>query len=198
MFIRQFCRLATAADTVSANDQHAIEETFVATRAALADHDAERVVESLSTTTRAQLEAIREAAVTKQSSGLPPAEKFAALGLRRFVPPRDLTRLDSAGLVGYALGHAWLGPNIIRESGLKDIAVTGDRAEATLLIKGRPQVLPADFVRENGVWKIDLTRVVQISDQLLKLRIGGSGRGEEAVIAEILDNLARKENRTAP
>ncbi|MFM9816174.1 hypothetical protein ACKI16_47815, partial [Streptomyces scabiei] len=79
-----------------------------------------------------------------------------------------------------------------QEAGLKDIAVTGNRTTGTLLVKGKPQLVPAEFVREGGAWKVDLTHLLMISDQLLLANAMASKRSDDAVINDLLNRLTTK------
>ncbi|HEY0832547.1 MAG TPA: hypothetical protein VGE72_01450, partial [Azospirillum sp.] len=111
------------------------------------------------------------------------------LGLRRHVPPAELRRLEVADLADHAMKRGWLGPNVIRQAALGPVRVRGDRASALLLVDSKPALVPADFVREAGGWRIDLTSVFTFGGQMLKGFAAMSGKTEEAYIGDLLDKL---------
>lgn len=174
-------------------DEAAIAETFVTARGALQEHDGAKVLSALCEADRLRVETVRKAALagTAESlAALSPSERFAARGLRHYMSRAEIRRRDPADLVEYALDKGWLGPNVIRRAGLGKVGVLGDKATATLLVDGRPALVPAAFVREDGVWRIDLGRSLEIADMLIRTTAALSKRTEDQVIEEVLERLS--------
>ncbi len=184
-----------AAPPPASPEEREVAAVFESARTALAQKRGAAVVPMLSRASVAKLEAVRSAARSGGDSGLTnlePAEKFAAMGLRRYVSPSDLRRMSLSELADHGIQHGWLDPNVIGSSGLGPVRVKGDRASALLLVDNRPALVPADFVREGGAWKIDVTNVFTFGSQMLKGFAAMSGKSDEAYIADLLEKLPAK------
>lgn len=195
-----FCLIALAVPGLAAPPPASPEErevaaVFEAARTALTQKRGAAVVPLLSRASQGKLEEVRNAArsgTDASLSKLDSGEKFAAMGLRRFVGPSDLRRMSLGDLADHGIKQGWLGPNLLAGSGLGPVRVRGDRASAILLVDNRPALVPADFVREGGSWRIDLTNVFTFGGQMLKGFAAMSGKGEDAYIADLLEKLPAK------
>lgn len=176
-------------------DERQVTAVFDRARGALREKRGDAVVALLSQATVQKLESVRAAARagdTMSIGRLEPGEKFAAMGLRRHLSPSELRRMGLGEITGHALQQGWLGPNVIAQSALGPVRVKGDRASALLLVDNKPALVPADFVREGGAWRIDLTSVFNFGGQMLKGFAAMSGKTEEAYINDLLDRLPSK------
>ena len=179
-------------------DLRRISETFENARAALAARRGAEVLPLLSRESRRRLEEIHRAARTGDGAAmqrLGPGERFAAQGLRRFVKPEELRRMSLGEVADLAIARGWLGPNIIARSSLSRATVVGDRATGRLMVDHKPALVPADFVREGGQWRIDLTMVFTYAGQMLTGMAAMSGKTEAAYIDELLNRLAPRAGR---
>lgn len=173
-------------------DERAVADVFAKAQAALSQRRGSAAVGLLSTGSVARLNAIREAARSGDGvrlGRLEPAERFAALGLRRNLSSTELRRMDLGGLADHALEKGWLGPNLIRQAALGPVRVRGDRATALLLVNNRPAIVQADFLREPAGWRIDLTNTLMIGNQFLKGFAAMNNKSEDAYIDELLKKL---------
>ncbi|NUB08743.1 hypothetical protein FW320_21495, partial [Azospirillum sp. Vi22] len=176
-------------------EEREVTAVFESARSALAQKRGAAVVPLLSRASVDKLEQVRGVARSGNDAGLAklePAEKFAAMGLRRYVSPADLRRMSLGELADHGMKNGWLGPNVIGSSGLGPVRVRGDRASALLMVDNRPALVPADFVREGGSWKIDLTGVFSFGSQMLKGFAAMSGKSDEAYIEDMLQKLPAK------
>ena len=186
---------ALAAPPPGSPEEREVAALFESARTALAQKRGAAVVPLLSRRSLEKLESVRSAARSGDDAGLAklePAEKFAAMGLRRYVSPADLRRMSLGDLADHGMKNGWLGPNVIGSSGLGPVRVRGDRASALLMVDNRPALVPADFVREGGAWKIDLTGVFMFGSQMLKGFAAMSGKSDEAYIQDMLQKLPAK------
>ncbi|CAO3419043.1 hypothetical protein [Azospirillum endophyticum] len=199
-FLAFFIVLIAAATSFAAPPRETPEErevaaTFDAARNALAEKRGSAVIPLLTRNSVRTLESVREAA--RQPGDAPlqrlePAERFAAMGLRRYLGPAELRRMSVGDIANHALAAGWLGPNVISRSSLGPVRVKGDRASGLLMVDNRPALVPADFVRENGSWRIDLSGVLTFGGQMLKGFAAMAGKDETAYINELLDRLPAK------
>ncbi|MGQ9365589.1 hypothetical protein [Azospirillum sp. ST 5-10] len=181
-------------------EERAVAAVFDKARAALAEGRGAAVLPLLSRDSAAALEDVRRAARAGDRASLAklgPAEKFAALGLRRYLSPAELRRMKAADIADHALAKGWLGPNVIAQSALGPVRVRGDRASALLLVKNKPSPVPADFVREGGQWRIDLTGVLKFGGAMLQSLAALAGKTDEVFITDLLDKLAARRTPTA-
>ena len=173
-------------------EERQVAAVFEKARGALRQGKGAAVVPLLSQATQQKLEAVRVAARNGDQVAigrLEPGEKFAAMGLRRHLPPAELRRMSLGDVADHAVKAGWLGPNVIAQSSLGPVRVKGDRASALLMVDNKPALVPADFVREAGGWRIDLTNVFSYGGQMLRGFAAMSGKTEDAYIGDILNRL---------
>lgn len=185
---------AIAAETAApprSPEERAVVAVFDQARTALERKDGAAVVPLLSHGSIGKLEAIRDAARGGESgiSRMQPAEKFAAMGLRHYVKPAELRRMSLAQLADHGIRQKWLGPNVLAGAALGPVRVRGDHASALLMVDNRPALVPADFVREGGRWRIDLGNVFTYGSALLTTGAAIAGKSDEAFIADLLAKL---------
>ena len=171
-----------------------IATLFATARAALAAGDGVTLLAQLSRGSLARLEAIRNAARLGSAApltGFSPSEKLGVLGLRKHFTAAELRRLHTSELIGRAARARWLKPETVREAELGAVALAGSRASAPVLIDGKPSIAHADFLREGGQWRLDLTRTTSTADTLLRVLIPLSGQPEETYLGRLLDHLRR-------
>jgi hypothetical protein len=182
-----------------ADDQADIVDTFAAARAALLNRDSGTVTGLLSRGTLDRAERIRAGAAAGDGAGLGrigPSEKFAVLGLRQNLKPADIQKRDIPGLIDYALHKPWLGADVLRQAELTNVSVKGDRATGTVMVNGRPVMVPASFVREGGRWHVDLVPALDMSDALLRMNAAMQNKSEDTVVAEVLQHATRLQQKT--
>lgn len=179
-------------------DTGAIGAVFDAAQRAVQKRDGAAVVALLSRASTARLEAVRTAAHSGTSAPLdrlPPAERLAALSLRRSLSPAEIRRGSLGEFAGRAFAKGPVDAGLARRAKLGPVRVAGDRATALLLVDGRPSMVQADFVREAAGWRIDLTPALSVANTLLRTVAALNGKSEAAVVDEM---LAKVPARTAP
>ena len=77
---------------------------------------------------------------------------------------------------------------------LADVVVNGDRAGGQLFASGLPSGFRADFVREDGAWKLDLGSTLEAAGRVVTRAAKASDASEDSVIAGLL-MLARASAR---
>ncbi len=178
--------------TIDQRSRQQVAALFASVREAAARGDGAAVLAQLSRTTLARVEAIRTAARLGSAApltGFTPSEKLGVLGLRRHFTTAQLRSLRTPELVGRILGSHGLKPETVRDAELGQVAISGNRASAPVLVKGQPTPARAEFVREAGQWRVDLTRSTATADTLLRVLIQLSGQSEEAYLGRILDRF---------
>lgn len=200
LFLAIFVLLLTASAFAAPPPRATAEErevaaAFESAQAALSQQRGSAVVPLLSRASVKALESVRVAARSPGDAAverLEPAERFAAMGLRRYLGPAELRRMSVGDIADHALKQGWLGPNIIARSALGPVRVRGDHASGLLMVDNRPAMVPADFVRESGAWRIDLVNVFSFGSQMLKGFAAMSGKDDTTYIADLLEKLPAK------
>lgn len=168
---------------------------FEHARGSLAAGQGAAVLGMLTKGSAARLDAIRTAARAGDGPSLErldPAGRFAVLGLRRFLSPAELRNMKTADIANLALKKGWLGPNIISQTELGSVRVKGERANAIVLVDSKPSLVQADFVREGGGWRIDLTQIFNTGSALLSSFAAMAGKDERQFTDDLIDKLAKK------
>lgn len=198
-FLRAFlvllCLSFPALAAPRAPEEAPVVAVFERARGALGAGEGAAVLGMLSKGSVSKLDTIRSAARAGDGPSLQrldSAGRFAALGLRRFLTPAELRRMKTADIADLALKKGWLGPNVISQAGLGPVRVRGDRANALVLVDGKPSLVQADFVREGGQWRIDLTQLFNTSSAMIDGFAAIAGKSERQFIDETLEKLAKK------
>lgn len=119
--------------------------------------------------------------------GLPLVEALLALRLRASVPAADLRAADGAGAVTLAARHGLAGDGL-RDIGIGTPEVYGDYAMAEQRdASGRSVGMWWRFLREGGVWRVDLRPNLEAGEAILRKRLRASGQTR----ADFLNTLAK-------
>lgn len=178
-----------------APEEAPVVAAFERARGALSAGRGAEVLGMLTKGSVAKLDAVRTAAHAGDGPSLDrldSAGRFAALGLRRFLSPAELRRMKTGDIADVALKKGWLGPNIISQAVLGPVRVKGDRANAVVMVDGRPSLVQADFMREGGQWRIDLTQLFNTSSAMLDSFAAIAGKSERQFTDELLEKLAKR------
>ena len=177
------------AQTAPSADAAAVARTFREAQTAAAGHKGMEIARLLSSDTLDRASQIRSAAAAEgdgQIDTLDASGRFAAFGLRHYLTPQEIGRMDVPSLLRYGLQRGWLGGRLIDSARLGPVEVDGDRATAPLIVNGRRQLVPASFVKENGAWHIDMGPAIMLGDALLGATIASSGQPEDQAINGLL------------
>ena len=180
--------------TIDQRSRQQVTALFAAARSSLATGDGAGALALASRASLSRLETIRNAARMGSAApltGFSPSEKLGVLGLRRHFTAADLRRLRTPELVNRLLASHWMKPETVRGAELGPLVLAGSRASAPVLIGGQPSLAHAEFVREGGQWRFDLTRTTATADTLLRVLISLSGQSEEVYLGHLLDHLRR-------
>ncbi|MGC2854268.1 hypothetical protein ACM64Y_02250 [Novispirillum sp. DQ9] len=166
------------------------QDAFTAYRQAVLRDGGRGAGALVTSATAATYERARRAAVAGDGmalDGLPLVEALLALRLRAAVPAADLRTADGAGTVALAARHGLVGDGVAAVA-LRPAEVYGDNAMAEQTdVAGRPVGVWWRFLREGGVWRVDLRPNLEAGEALLRDRLRASGQTR----ADFLNTLAR-------
>ncbi len=127
-----------------------------------------------------------------QSKTMPPLAKIALIQGRHLIPNDKLTLMNEESYFKYAVEHGWIGKNSVSDMQITDISVNQDTATSKISKGNKTAPFGFMFRNESGVWKIDLTSVLPVSDQAIKQVIQNSGKNENEYIFAIIEKLSGK------
>ncbi|HEU0298480.1 MAG TPA: hypothetical protein VFR37_03480 [Longimicrobium sp.] len=128
---------------------------------AIYERDGAAAVQRVTRASRGYYARMRDLAVTApeaQVRAAPLMDRITILMLRHRVSPDELRALQGDAVFAYTVDHAWVNADTFRERPQPtdaDVFGAGDRA-----VMLRPDVNTA-FVREDGVWRLDLMPVLE-------------------------------------
>lgn len=191
--------VAAPANSPPNADETAIRKLFDGLRAAAARGDGKGLLAGFSSHSLSRLAAVRDSARrlsgAAAAKGLSPAERLAAGGLRRIATPADLNRKGLDEMASAALARRGGLRRDLDRMALGPLRLTADRASAPLLADGQGTLFSADFVREAGVWKLDLGPSVKRGDLVLTGMAAMKGVSEDAMIDAILAQVDSRMRR---
>lgn len=185
------CSLATGCAKPS-SDVADIQHTFDAYKAAILSTDGSAAVRQIAQPTLNEyqnyidwcLHADRE---TLQS--LSALNKMQVFLLKHRIPADELKQMNGEKAFVYAVDHDWIGKEGTAVTTIADIQVSGDTASAATQVNGRKQSIRFNFVKENGRWKLDLTKTLQDTDALLGFQISQAGVPENEYILRSIEMI---------
>ena len=172
----------SAADST---DQKPVRQVFTTFEDALGSGHARLALDQLDQPTRDYL----QAAVTTPADPAAPDEEVREL-IRQTV-----AKLTPGGIqpgfqletpLQRVLDAGWINAHVLQEIDLGPVTIQGDQARAEVIWQGEPSTLQLAFVRESGVWKIDLLQLVNYGELALRMDRTVKGETEAQQIARLV------------
>jgi hypothetical protein len=177
---------ARAARPSDRKQVHAVFRQFVR---AVADRDGAAGTSLLSKASFAEWQRTRKAAFTgtrAEVAALSPGRRLLVFALRHHRPPF----LQQAGtpreLGAHAIASGLADRDSLARIELADVVVRDDRAVGSLIVAGLPSSFRAGFVREDGVWKLDLPATLDSAGRVITQAAAASGGTEDSIIAGLI------------
>ena len=171
------------------SDATQVRQSFARLAAALAARDADAGLHVLSIASLLEWQRDRELALhgaRAEVAAQSPGRRLVVMALRHHAP-KFLSRDGSPReLVGYALGAGMASRDLLAMIELGDVAVKGERAGGQLFASGLPSGFRADFVREDGAWKLDLGATIDAAGRVVTRAAKAADASEDSVIAGLL------------
>jgi hypothetical protein len=171
------------------SDAAQVRQSFARFVAALAARDEDAGLRMLSMASFSEWEHDRELALhgmRAEVAAQPPGRRLVVMALRHHAPKFLSRDGSSRELVGYALGSGIADRKSLAMIELGDVVVKGDRAGGQLFASGLPSGFRADFVREDGAWKLDLGASIDAAGRVVTRAAKAADASEDSVIAGLL------------
>lgn len=117
-------------------------------------------------------------------------DQLFALGLRHFLPPARLQKMDGFEVFEYSVDEGMVSENVVSKMEASGADVSGNRALLSVEINGEQAPFTFAFVKEEGNWKIDMTELLQLSDSGFQSLADQSGKSDEAFLMQILTSMS--------
>jgi hypothetical protein len=171
------------------SDAAQVRQTFARFIAALAARDADAGLPLLSTASLTEWQRDRELALhgtRDEVASQSPGRRLIVMALRHHAPKFLRREGSPRELAGYALGAGMADRDSLAAIEVGDVAVKGDRAGGQLFASGLPSGFRADFVREDGAWKLDLGSSIEAAGRVVTRAAKAGDASEDSVIAGLL------------
>lgn len=89
--------------------------------------------------------------------GMPAPDKLIIVRMRHELSPDQLAAFDGRSILAYIIGKRWISSAQIGSGQIGKILVAGPRADAELLMNGKPTAEPLAYRKEKIGWRLDLT-----------------------------------------
>ncbi|MCS7479522.1 hypothetical protein ACFFQW_39475 [Umezawaea endophytica] len=157
-----------AATSAAPDDTGAVHKAFETyTKAALAK-DGATAQGVLADTVSKYYDDARKLALTAtddQLTGISSTQRLTVYVLRAEVEPALLRDGSPADLLRTSFDKGLVGEAGIAELALGKVNVTGDKASAQAVVGGEAAPYTVDFIREQGVWKVDIAPLMTLADE---------------------------------
>lgn len=185
-------------DTLDLRESDAQESALVRAcfdgyKEAILDQDGDRAVGMVDETTLKYYGRMRELALHGKHEDvrdLSTTNKLMVLMLRHLIPLDALTEMTSESLFVYAVGNGWIGRASVISNEVGDIGVGGTSATGVHVFQGQETPFKWIFRKEEGGWKINLTSMMVMGDQALKMAVRKSGLPENDFLFSVLESVS--------
>ncbi len=129
-------------------------------------------------------------ATRREVKSLRLVDQLFALGLRHFLPPARLQKMDGFEVFEYSVDEGMISENAVSKMEPTDADVSGDRALLSVEIDGAQAPFTFVLVREDGSWKMDMTELLKLSDSAFQSLADQSGKSDEAFLMQLLTSMS--------
>ncbi len=109
---------------------------------------------------------------------LPIVDQLQTIFLRIMLEPEELESMDESELLFFAVSQGFIGADLRRSDALREISVEGDRAQGRLYkfgLSDRPEQGLQYFVREDGLWRVELRGELERATEQFDAFVARSG-----------------------
>jgi hypothetical protein len=171
------------------SDAAQVRATFVEFANAVGSRDAEAGTRLLSASSLAEWQHDRDLALhgrRDQVAAQSPGRRLVIFALRHHAPKFLARDGSSRELAGYAIEAGMADRKSLAAIELGDVVVVEGRASGQLFASGLPSGFRAGFVREDGVWKLDLPATIDAAGRVVTKAAKASETSEDAILAGLL------------
>ncbi|MBI2422711.1 MAG: hypothetical protein HYV27_07765 [Candidatus Hydrogenedentes bacterium] len=120
------------------------------------------------------------------------ADKYLILSIRHRAPADKVRELDGATLYQMSVDRGWLGEATTLDREIGTVEVDGATAHGAQVLGGERTGGLFHFVKEDGVWRIELAYQLEIVETMLRSALKESQIPEESFFVQILGVATNK------
>lgn len=187
--------LMLSVDIYSKTENEQIKGVFDAYLSAVRERRGEEAVKFLSESTLRHYEKLIYLSIHGGKTDvlkLPLSDQVTTLFLRGRMKAGDLEQMTDQSAVAKIITNGWIGSEIVLPLKFKKITRQGSRAIMYLGLDGQKGGMEISFVKEAGMWAIDLLPLFQLIDARLKEHMSGRELSEEAFVVETVDSVLKQ------
>lgn len=192
-FVATLCVLCVLVAGCSKDESAAVEQAFEEYKAAIVAGDGAKAVSRVTQSTvdyYGNLKRLTLEAGADEIRALSFTDK-ASIGLMRALMDLSyLRQLTPEQVFMYAVQEKWIGEGaMIQGTTIEGIRIDGERADAAYVASGRTSPFRFEFMKESGMWKVDLTSLIAGVDQMFRKQMasGGGALSEEQLVLSLLN-----------
>jgi hypothetical protein len=179
----------------SAQDQ--VKHAFTAWKTEILNRQTDQAMAYIPHNVSAYLNALNSDAATPGSaaparpalSPTPGVDRLLRTALEKKVPPDLRAGLTLDLLVQRITARRLFNPRDLRQVDLGRISVNGDHASAEIYFQGSLTALQLPFMREDGVWKIDVLAILPSAELLMRVDRAIKGENESEQVDQLVNKL---------
>ncbi len=119
-------------------------------------------------------------------------KRYIALSIRLRIPADRLRSMSGRELFVYSVDQGWIAKNSATDEGIREVTVTGDHARAVATKAGQPIGLYYHFVKEDGVWRLDMLQLMKFANAAFDRMLQHSGMTEAQFTKRFLEATTGK------
>ncbi len=108
-------------------------------------------------------------------------DKVMVFSVRHRATREDMLGFDGKKLFMFAIREGMVGKNSVQNNGIGKVT-----------INNKPTPLDFHFYKEDNQWKLDLTALFEVSENVFKEMVEGSGQSESEFLFTILESITGK------
>ena len=174
-------------------DPQPIRECFDRYKEALLNKRGEEAVDLIDSSTLRYYASMKDAALNAKQQevrNMTLVDKLNVLGFRHQIGAGQLQRLSERELFVSLVDQGWVVPEGFADSGLGQINISGDTADGEFLSGGQGTQFKFRFVKEGGVWRMDLTAQLSTVDQAMRAVFLQTDMREATFIDRMLEKVS--------
>jgi hypothetical protein len=119
-------------------------------------------------------------------------DKMMILIIRQRVSKEEILNMNGEKLLIYAINNGMVGKNRASKNGIRNIYINKNFAKAELEASEKINPIYFHFYKEDGIWKIDLTALFNISNQAMKMLVEQSNQSENEYLLYLIELVSKK------
>ncbi|MBI3782738.1 MAG: hypothetical protein HY270_04980 [Deltaproteobacteria bacterium] len=123
---------------------------------------------------------------------LEPLKRFQVLAFRYRMEPELLRKMSPSEVIGYAVEQGWMSKAALERTDIGQIKISGDRAEGTITLDGKPSDQQYDFVREQGEWRFDQIPLLASGNAQISAAAAQRQMTEDQLILALIEAFSHK------